>query len=180
MAYHYHMILAAMGIMTAALAFNIVDDAELSPMQRVNTQEIVEIEAIEEFEVIEEVEEVKEPVFNLSEYERWVVECIVMGEAKGESYNGKALVAQCILNSCLFDGIQPSEVRTKYKYAGWDEEPSDEVKEVVSAVFDDGYQVTDEPILFFYAPNVCNSTWHETQRHIITEGGHKFFALWED
>ena len=103
-----------------------------------------------------------------------------MGEAKGESYEGKALVAQCILNACLREDIQPSEVRIEYKYAGWNEAPSDEVKEVVSAVFDDGYQVTSEPILYFYAPKVCNSAWHETQRYVITEGGHKFFARWED
>ena len=50
----------------------------------------------------------------------------------------------------------------------------------MSEVFDYGYKLTSEPILYFYSPNRVTSDWHETQRHIITEGGHKFFATWED
>lgn len=119
-----------------------------------------------------------EPFFLLSDYERNVVECVVMGEARGESYEGKVLVAQCILNACLIDELQPSEVRKQFKYAGWNENPSDEVKQAVSAVFDDGYQITEEPILYFYAPTLCKSSWHETQRYVLTEGCHKFFARW--
>lgn len=119
------------------------------------------------------------PHFELSDYERKIVECIVMGEARGESYDGKVLVAQCIINACVKDSIQPSEVRTKYQYSGWHDEPSDEVKEAVSAVFDDGYKITTENILWFYAPDLCKSTWHETQRYVLTEGCHKFFAPWE-
>ena len=138
---------------------------------------IVMTNQVKDFEEYVEDEIEQEPIFKLSEHERWIVECMVMGEAGGESYKGKVLVAQCILNACLREDIQPSEVRTTYKYFGWDEEPSDEVKEVVSAVFDDGYMVVDEPILYFYAPKVCNSAWHETQRFVIEEGGHRFFTL---
>lgn len=119
-----------------------------------------------------------DPIFLLSDYERYIVECVVMGEARGESYEGKVLVAQCILNACLIDGLQPSEVRKQFKYAGWNENPSEEVKQAVSAVFDDGYKVTEEPILYFYAPSLCKSSWHETQRYILTEGCHRFFARW--
>lgn len=119
-------------------------------------------------------------VYELSDYERRVVECIVMGEAGGESWKGKALVAQCILNACLKDGITPSEVRAKYKYSGWNENPSEDVKTAVSSVFDDGNMITNEPILYFYAPKVVYSKWHESQCHVITEGGHKFFKEWED
>lgn len=121
-----------------------------------------------------------EPHFELSDYERNIVECIVMGEARGESYDGKVLVAQCLLNACVKDSIQPSEVRTKYQYAGWNDSPSDEVKEAVSAVFDDGYKITEEPILYFYAPKLCKSSWHETQCYVLTEGCHKFFKEWSD
>ena len=120
------------------------------------------------------------PVFELSDYERWVVECIVMGEAEGESWDGKVLVAQCILNACLKDGIQPSEVRVKYKYSGWKENPNNDVMTAVKAVFDNGHKVTDEPILYFYAPKYSKGRFHETQCHVITEGGHKFFKEWED
>lgn len=124
--------------------------------------------------------ELKTVVFELSDYERWVVECIVAGEAEGESYNGKILVAQCIFNAALQDGLLPSQVREKYKYAGWNENPSDDVKNAVSEVFDHGFTIVDEPILYFYAPDRVDSEWHETQKHVITEGGHKFFKEWED
>lgn len=119
-----------------------------------------------------------EPTFYLSDYERRVVECMVMGESGNQPYDGQVLVAQCILNACLKDGLQPLEVRTRYKYSGWHNNPSDSVKEAVSAVFDDGYKVTDEFILYFYAPKYCNSKWHESQRFVIEVGGHRFFAEW--
>ena len=161
------------------MGFKIVNDTTDQTYEVIDEPVIV-VEEVVEVELKEEVKEIKEVAFNLSEYERWVVECMVMGEAKGESYKGKILVAQCILNACLRQDIQPSKVRTRYKYSGWDENVNDDVKNAVSEVFDYGYKAVDEPILYFYAPKYCKSDWHETQRHVITEGGHKFFALWED
>lgn len=138
------------------------------------------VSKVTEIEEVEIEEETFKPFYELSEHERWIVECMVMGEAEGESYTGKLLVALCILNASLKDNIPPSEVRIAYKYSGWNENPNDDVKNAVSEVFDYGYKVTEEPILYFYAPKWCTSAWHETQRHVITEGGHKFFAQWED
>lgn len=117
--------------------------------------------------------------FYLSDYERKVVESIVMGEAEGEPYDGQVLVAQCILNACLKDDIQPSEVRKKYKYSGWSDNPSESVKKAVSAVFDDGYKVTDEFVLYFYAKKYASGTWHETQCFVVEIGGHRFFSEWD-
>ena len=129
---------------------------------------------------IENIEEpiIKEPSFFLSDYERWIVECIVMGESGSESYEGQILVAQCIVNACLKDGLQPSEVRTKYKYSGWRENPSESVKDAVSSVFDDGCRLVEECILYFYAPKYSKGSWHETQQFVIEVGGHRFFAEW--
>lgn len=138
----------------------------------------IKVETKIEEELIETITEKTEPVFYLSDYERWVAECIVMGESEGESYEGQVLVAQCLLNACLRDRLQPSEVREKYKYSGWNEEPSENIKNVVNAVFDDGYKVTEEFILYFYAPKYSKGKWHETQRFIIEVGGHRFFAEW--
>lgn len=121
-----------------------------------------------------------EPFYDLSNEQRTIVENIVMGESGGESYFGQRLVAYCILNACLKDNISPSEVRVKYKYSGWNENPTDSVKEAVSSVFDDGDLPSDEQILYFYAPKWTKSAWHESQRYILTEGGHKFFAEWEE
>lgn len=141
---------------------------------------IIEIETDKESDIDKAVEPVKdEPVFHLTDYERWVAECIVMGESGGEPYEGQIAVAQCILNACLKDDIKPSEVRKKYKYSGWKENPTKSAKRAVSAVFDEGYKITDEFILYFYAPKICNSEWHETQCHVITIGGHKFFKEWD-
>ena len=113
--------------------------------------------------------------FRLSESERRVVECMVQGEAGGESYKGKMLVAQCIMNGCIESNMQPSQVRKQYQYSGWKTNVSEETKQAVRAVFDNGEKVVNEPILWFYAPKYCKGKFHETQTHVITEGSHKFF-----
>jgi len=86
------------------------------------------------------------------------------------------LVAQCILNACEIDGIRPAKVIKKYVYAKARPEPSDSVKRAVSAVFDKGETVTDEPIVYFYAPALVKSEFHESQIFCLREGGHKFFC----
>lgn len=116
--------------------------------------------------------------YNLSDDERWVVERMVMGEIGGEPYEAQMLVAQCILNAVLKDGIPPSQVRIDYQYAGWNNYPTDSVKEAVAAVFDRGEKVVDEPILYFYAPKLCNSRWHESQQFVIELGNTRFFKEW--
>ena len=116
------------------------------------------------------------PRYNLTETERDLVERVVMAESGGESYKGQMLVAQCILNACEIDGIRPAKVIKKYVYAKARPEPSDSVKRAVSAVFDKGETVTDEPIVYFYAPALVKSEFHESQIFAIEEGGHKFFC----
>lgn len=119
----------------------------------------------------------KEPAafYSLTAEERDLVERVVMAEAAGEPEEGQRAVAQCILNASLLDGIRPAEAIAKYSYAKSRPEPSEQVKASVAAVFDDGNLVTDEPILFFYAPARCSSAFHESQTHVATIGGHKFF-----
>jgi lipopolysaccharide export system protein LptA len=116
------------------------------------------------------------PRYSLTEAERDLIERVVMAESGGESYKGQMLVAQCILNACEIDGIRPAKVIKKYVYAKARPEPSDSVKRAVSAVFDKGEQVTDEPIVYFYAPALVKSEFHESQIFAIEEGGHKFFC----
>ena len=114
--------------------------------------------------------------YPLTREERDLVERVVMAESGGESYKGQMLVCQCILNACEIDGIRPAEVIRKYVYAKARPEPSDSVKQAVSAVFDEGEQVTDEPIVYFYAPALVRSEFHESQIFAIEEGGHRFFC----
>ena len=127
------------------------------------------------------------PFFNLTEAERKTIQYIVAGEAKGEPMEGKMAVAQCILHGMAKSGWSAERVRIEYQYSGWDDELENvnpeawaEVVEAVSRVFDDGELISDKPILYFYAPNITSSSWHESLNHAVTIGGHRFFYLDED
>lgn len=114
--------------------------------------------------------------YTLTAEERDTVERVVMAEAGGESFEGKMLVAQCILTATEKTGLQPSEVVVKYKYTASRPEPSQSVKDAVAAVFDRGVLVVDEPVMYFYNPAIVESEWHESQIFVIEVGGHRFFA----
>ena len=127
------------------------------------------------------------PFFNLTEADRKTIQYIVAGEAKGEPMEGKMAVAQCILHGMVKSGWSAERVRIEYQYSGWDNELENvnpeawvEVVEAVSRVFDDGELISDKPILYFYAPDITSSSWHESLNHAITIKGHKFFYLDED
>ena len=127
------------------------------------------------------------PFFNLTEAERKTIQYIVAGEAKDEPMEGKMAVAQCFLHGMVKSGWSAERVRIEYQYSGWDNELENvnpeawaEVVEAVSRVFDDGELISDKPILYFYAPDITSSSWHESLNHAITIEGHKFFYLDED
>lgn len=116
--------------------------------------------------------------YPISAEDRYVLECIVQGEAGGESLEGKMWVATCLLNAMKREGgASASFIRKQYQYAGWNENISDETISAVSRVFDDG-EVMHETVLWFYAPAACTSNWHESQQYITTVQNHKFFAPW--
>jgi len=98
-----------------------------------------------------------------------------MGEAGAEPYEGQVLVAQCILNGCLKEDVQPSELRKMYKYSGFKKNATESVKKAVRDVFDDGFKITDEPILYFYAHKLCKSKWHESQCFVLELDNQRFF-----
>lgn len=129
--------------------------------------------------IISEAPVVSEPPaarYALTAEERDVVERVVMAEAGGESFDGKMLVAQCILTAAEKTGLQPSEVVVKYKYTTSRPDPSQSVRDAVAAVFDRGESVVDEPVMYFYNPAIVESEWHESQIFVIEVGGHRFFA----
>lgn len=114
--------------------------------------------------------------YELTPEERDLVERVVMAESGGEPFLGQMAVAQCILNACEKDGTRPEEVVVDYQYTRGRPEPSQRVRDAVAAVFDEGQTVTEEPILYFYAPAIASSEWHETQIFVMEIGGHRFFA----
>ena len=140
--------------------------------------EIVELES--------EIEYYVSPIY-LTEDDRWFIECVVAGECAYEPYEGKLAVAQCYFDAMIKDGLTAREVKEVYQYAGWnpdldkqDRKMYIEVMDAVHDIFDMGQFVTEKPILFFYAPSLCDSPWHESQNYAMTIGGHKFFYLTED
>lgn len=164
-------------------------DYVLEPTVSMASENQIQIDCVELLEVNQEIENEFMPAFDLSDDERWIVCCIVAGEAGGESYEGQWAVAQCIYQACINNNLQPSEVKIQYQYSGWNEtlefdnpELWAQIEEIVSRVFDYGEMCVDDEILWFYAPKWMKngvSEWHESQRFIIEIGGHRFFGKWD-
>lgn len=143
--------------------------------------DIPEINFTVEQAAAEIVQEEQAPRYWLTDAERAEICGVVMSEAGHEDTTGQKLVAQCILNACETNGIRPAEALDLYHYANRSE-PTEEVRESVSAVFDAGEEITGENILFFYSPRWMKggySAFHESQNFVIEHGGHRFFSLKE-
>ena len=113
--------------------------------------------------------------YTLTDAERLEIAQVITAEAEGEPFAGKVAVAQCILQVCEDEGIRPPEALEQYKYSTRRPEPTDEALEAVEAVFDFGHVATSEPIRYFYAPDLVESNWHESQVYVMTINNHKFF-----
>lgn len=114
--------------------------------------------------------------YQLTADERELICEVVMAESGIEPFDGKMAVSQCILNACEKTGKRPAEIVEEYGYTDRRVEPNAETREAVAAVFDAGETVTDADILYFYAPELVYSEWHESQTYICTIGGHRFFG----
>ena len=110
-------------------------------------------------------EEKTKVCYELSEEERAIVESVVMAEAGAEPYIGK-----------MAEHERPAEIVKSFGYTEKRPEPNEDVKRAVSAVFDSGEVATDAEILYFYAPALVSSEWHESQTYVCTIGGHRFFG----
>lgn len=131
------------------------------------------------------------PRIVLSDYNRAQAEAVVCGEAGNQSFEGKKLVAQCLWDAWTTDGLNSiDEVRAQFGYKGytpldsWEgatEEQKEEVREAVRAIFDREEFVVSENILYFYSTTegLRPNNWHETQKFVIWEGDHRFFARWD-
>lgn len=130
----------------------------------------------------EETPETPEPELPDARYpltadERYHIEAVVSAESRGEDFNGQCLIAQCILNTLEATDKTVYEVLYEpYQYAEPNYDEHHLVSDAVAAVFDDGYEVTEEPVRYFYAPARCYSEWHENSLELVMEhGGHRFF-----
>lgn len=127
------------------------------------------------------------PFFEISNQDKETIQYIVAGEAGYEPIEGKMAVAQTLLNAMKKENCSARRVRKLYQYSGWKtnlniESPENwaEVKEAVNCVFDEGEFVSENPILFFYAPKYSSGKFHRTLPHDQVIGGHSFHYLEED
>ena len=93
------------------------------------------------------------PFIEISDNDRYVVECVVAGEAGGHSYPLMKAVAQCMAISMDMRQMSADEVRQEHQYHGYnsaleqtDPYAWDMVCSAVSEIFDDGNFVVYEPI----------------------------------
>ncbi|MEE3427626.1 MAG: hypothetical protein VZQ55_01450 [Ruminococcus sp.] len=114
---------------------------------------------------------------SLSTYDRKKLERLVMGEAGGLGYKGAALVAQTIRDTMQLEKNSSIDyIISSYQYEGsTQKEPTSTVKKAVSYIFDnDGYAVKHR-LIYFYASDLIESEWHETQDYIACCGSERFF-----
>lgn len=113
--------------------------------------------------------------YPLTAAERDLIARVVMAEAGAEELLGQIAVAQCIRNACEIKDLRPAAAIAQGGYTSRRKDPSQQVLDAVAAVFDEGVEAVDAPILYFYAPSVCYSAWHESQTFAAEIGGHRFF-----
>lgn len=108
------------------------------------------------------------------------VEHLVMGEAGDQGFIGAALVAQCIRDIMDRDNTTNLEhVRIANRFTGrMNREPNETVKRAVSFIFKQGGVAVQHHIYYFYAPELCSSAFHESQKFIVEYKGHRFFSDW--
>jgi len=138
-------------------------------------------EPVEEETPYEVTEPVRRSLITLSDEDRHLLEGVVMGESGWEPFDGIHAVAQAFYNAMVRSGTTVSETIVAYGwYAPWSN-PNDSVRRAVSMVFDEGIMLfDDEPtMMWFYAPALVHSWWHETMRFVVEIGGHRFFAMWD-
>jgi len=117
---------------------------------------------------------------SLSDYDRDILERLVMGEAGGEGYIGCCLVAQAIRDTMISDGYKSVEsLRTSMGYyASLYNTPNQDALDAVKFIFDEGGAAVQHNIIYFYAPAVCTSGFHESQEFVVDYNGHRFFDRW--
>lgn len=113
--------------------------------------------------------------YPLTAAERDLIARVVMAEAGAEELLGQIAVAQCIRNACEIKDLRPAAAIAQGGYTSRRKDPSQQVLDAVAAVFDEGVEAVDAPILYFYAPATCYSAWHESQTFAAEIGGHRFF-----
>lgn len=122
-----------------------------------------------------EVQDAEAGKMILTAAEREMIERVVAAEARGESFEGQAAVAEVIYNRCVNRGQSVEQViwadkQFAYPYGG---EISQDTKEAVAEVFD--YELLNlDGAEYFHADYVLPS-WAEDMEEVCRIGNHIFY-----
>ena len=112
--------------------------------------------------------------FSLSDFERYQIACVVMGEFGGDGFTGCALIAQSIRDAMSEYGYSASSVTSSMGYYGYNSNPNSSSYEAVDWIFD-GNAAVQHRILYM---NNSPGGWHGTQQYILDYQGVWFFDKW--
>ena len=120
-------------------------------------------------------------VIELTTENRELLERLVMGESGNQGFVGAALVAQTIHDTMLLDNCYDvMTIKQTHEYSGkLDTEPNEDVKKACALIFDDGGMAVKHQLVYFYAPGLVESEFHESQKFVVQYKGHRFFDRWE-
>lgn len=118
-------------------------------------------------------------VLQLSESDRALAERLVQGESGGQDVLAAALVAQAIRDAMVVKGYTSiSQLISGMGYTDrTDRQPNGATLEAVHRVFDLGESAVRHRVIYFYAPKLTSSSFHESQLFLIEYGGHRFFDM---
>lgn len=111
----------------------------------------------------------------LSDAEREMIERVVAAEARGESFEGQAAVAEVIYNRCVNRGQSVEQViwadkQFAYPYGG---EISQDTREAVAAVFD--YELLNLDGAEYFHADYVTPSWAADMQEVCRIGGHIFY-----
>lgn len=111
----------------------------------------------------------------LTAAEREMIERVVAAEARGESFEGQAAVAEVIYNRCMNRGQSVEQViwadkQFAYPYGG---EISQDTKEAVAAVFD--YELLNLDGAEYFHADYVTPSWADDFEEVCRIGGHIFY-----
>lgn len=111
----------------------------------------------------------------LTAAEREMIERVVAAEARGESFEGQAAVAEVIYNRCINRGQSVEQViwadkQFAYPYGG---EISQDTKEAVAAVFD--YEILSLGGAEYFHADYVTPSWADDMQEVCRIGGHIFY-----
>lgn len=111
----------------------------------------------------------------LTAAEREMIERVVAAEARGESFEGQAAVAEVIYNRCVNRGQSVEQViwadkQFAYPYGG---EISRDTREAVAAVFD--YELLNLDGAEYFHADYVTPSWADDFEEVCHIGGHIFY-----